>query len=114
MKDWKRVFTIIWAGQFVSILTSTIVGYAIVLWLSFETRSAEVLALGSVAAFLPQALIGPFAGVYVDRWDRKKTMIAADVFIALCTLILAVIFMLGKIEIWYIYYIHMKADIKLD
>ena len=103
MKDWKRVFTIIWAGQFVSILTSTIVGYAIVLWLSFETRSAEVLALGSVAAFLPQALIGPFAGVYVDRWDRKKTMIAADVFIALCTLILAVIFMLGKIEIWYIY-----------
>lgn len=103
MKDWKKVFTIIWAGQFVSILTSTIVGYAIVLWLSFETRSAEVLALGSVAAFLPQALIGPFAGVYVDRWDRKKTMIAADVFIALCTLILAVIFMLGKIEIWYIY-----------
>lgn len=103
MKDWKRVFTIIWAGQFVSILTSTIVGYAIVLWLSFETRSAEVLALGSIAAFLPQAIIGPFAGVYVDRWNRKKTMIAADTFIALCTLILAVIFMLGDVEIWHIY-----------
>lgn len=103
MKDWKKVFTIIWAGQFVSILTSTIVGYSIVLWLSFETRSAEVLAMGSIAAFLPQAIIGPFAGVYVDRWNRKKTMIAADSFIALCTLLLAVIFLLGDIEIWHIY-----------
>ena len=103
MQDWKRVFTIIWAGQFVSILTSTVVGYAIVLWLSFETRSAEVLALGSVAAFLPQAIIGPFAGVYIDRWDRKKTMIAADSFIALCTLILAIIFLVGEAEVWHIY-----------
>lgn len=103
MKDWKKVFTIIWAGQFVSILTSMIVGYAIVLWLSFETRSAEVLAIGTIAAFLPQAVLGPLAGVYIDRWDRKKTMIAADTFIALCTLILAIVFYVGEAEIWHIY-----------
>lgn len=103
MQDWKKVFTIIWAGQFVSLLTSMIVGYGIVLWLSFETGSAEVLALGSVAALLPQALIGPVAGVYIDRWDRKKTMIAADTFIAACTFILALIFYLGEAEVWHIY-----------
>lgn len=103
MNNWKRVFAIIWGGQFLSVLTSSIVGYAVVLWLSFESRSAEVLALGSIASLLPQALIGPFAGVYVDRWNRKRTMIAADTFIAFCTLILALVFMLGEAEIWHIY-----------
>lgn len=103
MENWKKVFLIIWSGQFASILTSTIVGYAIVLWLSFETRSAEVLALGTIAAFLPQAILGPVAGVYIDRWNRKKTMIAADTFIALCTLLLALFFFFGEAEIWHIY-----------
>ena len=45
MDNWKRVFAIIWTGQFLSILTSSIVNFAIVLWLSLETGSAEVLAL---------------------------------------------------------------------
>lgn len=103
MKDWRKVFIIIWTGQFFSILTSMIVGYAIIMWLSFETRSAETLALASVAAFLPQALLGPIAGVYIDRWNRKKTMILADVFIASCTLLLAAIFFIGQAEVWYIY-----------
>lgn len=103
MNNWKKTFAIIWSGQFVSILTSTIVGYAIVLWLSLKTGSAEVLAFASIAAFLPQALIGPFAGVYIDRWNRKKTMIMADSFIALCTLILALVFFWDKAEVWHIY-----------
>lgn len=103
MNNWKKTFAIIWSGQFVSILTSTIVGYAVILWLSLKTGSAEVLAFASIAAFLPQALIGPFAGVYIDRWNRKKTMIMADSFIALCTLILALVFFGGKADVWHIY-----------
>lgn len=103
MNNWKKTFAIIWSGQFASILTSAIVGYAIILWLSIKTGSAEVLAFAAIAAFLPQALLGPFAGVYIDRWNRKKTMILADSFIALCTLILAVFFFWGKVDTWHIY-----------
>ena len=51
MDNWKRVFAIIWTGQFLSILTSSIVNFAIVLWLSLETGSAEVLAFATMAAF---------------------------------------------------------------
>ena len=103
MKSWKQTFAIIWSGQLVSILSSSIVAYAIVFWMSLETRSAEVLALSAISGMLPQALLGLFVGVYIDRWDRKRTMILADTFIALCTLGLAVLFWLGVAEMWHIY-----------
>ena len=103
MQPWKRTFAIIWSGQLVSILSSSIVAYAIIFWMSIETRSAEVLALSTIAGVLPQALLGLFVGVYVDRWDRKRTMILADSFIALCTLGLAALFWLGVAELWHVY-----------
>jgi len=100
---WKRTFAIIWSGQFISLLTSSAVNFAIIIWLSLETGSAEVLAFAAIAAFLPQTIIGPFAGVFIDRWDRKRTMIAADGFIAICTLILSVLFYLGYSELMFVY-----------
>ncbi|MDD3211268.1 MFS transporter [Bacteroides graminisolvens] len=103
MSNWKNVFGIIWTGQLFSILSSSIVSFALILWLSFETGSAEVLALSALAALLPQSVIGLVAGVYIDRWDRKRTMIAADSFIAFCTLLLAMLFFLNMAEIWHIY-----------
>ena len=83
MENWKKTFGIIWSGQLASILSSSVVGYAIIFWMSIETGSAEVLALAAIAGMLPQSLLGPVVGVYVDRWDRKRTMILADSFIAL-------------------------------
>ena len=103
MNNWKKTFAIIWGGQFVSLLTSSIVNFAIVIWLSVETRSAEVLAFGSIAAMLPQSLVGFFAGTYIDRWNRKRTMIFADGFIALCTLTLAILFWRGEARLGLIY-----------
>ena len=102
-QSWKKTFAIIWTGQFVSLLSSSAVNFAIIIWLSLETGSAEVLAYAAIAALMPQALIGPFAGVYIDRWDRKRTMIAADGFIAICTLAMSLLFYLGHFELLYIY-----------
>lgn len=103
MDNWKRVFAIIWTGQFLSILTSSIVNFAIVLWLSLETGSAEVLAFATMAALLPQSVLGLFTGIFIDRWKRKRMMIMADSFIAFCTLILAVLFYFDLAKISHIY-----------
>ena len=103
MDNWKRVFAIIWTGQFLSILTSSIVNFAIVLWLSLETGSAEVLAFATMAALLPQSVLGLFTGIFIDRWKRKRVMIMADSFIAFCTLILAVLFYFDLAKISHIY-----------
>jgi DHA3 family macrolide efflux protein-like MFS transporter len=101
--NWKKVFAIIWTGQFFSYLSSSVVGFAAVLWLSFETKSAEILAMAAIASMLPQALIGPFTGVLIDRWDRKKVMILSDLFVALCSLILGVLAFTGNLNVAGIY-----------
>lgn len=103
MKNWKKVFAIIWTGQLFSILSSVVVSFSLILWLSLKTESAEVLAMATIAALLPQSLLGLVAGVFIDRWDRKLTMILADSFIALFTLVLAILFFMGTQSIWHIY-----------
>jgi DHA3 family macrolide efflux protein-like MFS transporter len=75
-----------WTGQAFSLLGSQLVQFALVWWLTKTTGSATVLALASLAALLPQLLLGPLAGVLVDRWSRKAILIAADTGVALATL----------------------------
>ena len=101
--NWKRAFTIIWSGQFFSILSSSLVNFAIIIWLSLETGSAEMLAWAAIAALLPQTIIGPFTGALIDRWNRKRIMMLADSFIALCTLALAVLFWMEIAQLWHIF-----------
>ncbi len=101
--NWKRKFTILWTGQFISLISSSAVNFAIIIWLSLKTGSAEVLAFSAIAALLPQALIGPFAGVYIDRWNRKRTMIFADGFVAVCTLCMSLSFYFGYESLLLIY-----------
>lgn len=103
--NWKTRFIILWTGQFFSLVSSSAVNFAIIIWLSLQTGSAEVLAYAAIAGLLPQALIGPFAGVYVDRWDRKKTMIFADSFVAACTLFMSISFYLGYENLKFVYVI---------
>lgn len=93
----------IWTGQLFSTLTSSIVGYAIIFWLALETGSPEVLSYAAIAAFLPQIVLGLFTGVYIDRWNRKWVMIAADSFIAICTFALCILFYMDAVEIWHIF-----------
>ncbi len=103
MSDWKRTFAIIWTGQLFSTLSSYVVGYAIMFWLSIETKSAEVLAFSIIAALLPQLVLGFFTGVYIDRWNRKRVMIFSDLFIALCTLAVSVLLYTGESRLSYFY-----------
>jgi DHA3 family macrolide efflux protein-like MFS transporter len=103
MQNWKRSFAILWTGQFISIITSSLVNFAIMLWLSITYDSAVVLANSAIAGFLPQAVLGLFSGVYVDQWNRKRTMMFADGFIAMCTLGISLVFYLGEPQLVLIY-----------
>lgn len=111
MNNWKKRFITIWTGQLFSILSSNIAQFSIVLWISLETASAEVLAYASIAGMLPQILLGPFAGVFVDRWSRKWTMIAADGFVALCSAVMALLFYTDQMEMWSVYLLLMLRSV---
>lgn len=100
---WLRSFAPIWGGQAFSLLGSSLVQFALVWWLTEKTGSTVVLATATLVALLPEVILGPFAGALVDRWNRRRVMIAADSAIALATLGLVVLFLTGSIQPWHIY-----------
>ncbi|MHC1710368.1 MAG: MFS transporter [Methanomassiliicoccales archaeon] len=101
--SWKRNFFTIWGGQSFSLVGSALVQFALVWWLTVETGSATVLALGTLMGVLPQILIAPWAGAYVDRWNRRRTMIVADSVISFMALLLMLAFLAGTAEIWMVF-----------
>jgi DHA3 family macrolide efflux protein-like MFS transporter len=96
-------FWVIFSGQGFSLLGTRLVQFALVWWLTNQSNSATVLATAALIALLPQIIVGPFAGVIVDRLDRRKIMIAADSMIALVIIGLAALFATGRVQVWHIY-----------
>jgi len=100
---WAGRFFTIWVGQAFSLFGSSIVQFSLVWWLTQKTGSATVLATATLVAVLPQILLGPFAGAFVDRWNRRIIMIVADAAIALATGVLIYLFATDQIQVWHIY-----------
>lgn len=86
--SWKRSLAIVWIGEFFSVLTSSILQMGLIWHVTLTTGSASALSFVSLAAFLPMALLGAFAGTIVDRTSIKRLMIGADLFIAAVSLTL--------------------------
>jgi len=103
--SWKKPFAIIYAGQAFSIISSSAVQFAIIWWLTVKTGSAMVLTTAALISFLPQAFIGPFAGVWVDRYSRKMIMILADGCVALASAALALAFLWGEPPVSFVWLI---------
>lgn len=96
LHHWQRNYFTILIGQTVSLIGSSAVQFALIWWLAKDSDSAIVLSLVGLAAFLPQTILGPFVGVWLDRWDRKKIVILSDLFTGVMALILSIWFYLGK------------------
>ncbi len=104
IKSWKASFATIYTGQAFSIVGSAAVQFAIIWWITYRTESPIALTMATVASFLPNILIGPFAGVLVDRYNRRRVMMLADGFVALSSLVLMLVFMAqANPPIWVLY-----------
>jgi DHA3 family macrolide efflux protein-like MFS transporter len=97
-----RSFLVIWAGQALSMLGSGLSGFALGVWVYQQTGSATQFAMIALAATLPAVLVAPLAGVYVDRWDRRRVMILSDLGAALGTAVLALLYWRGALALWHI------------
>jgi DHA3 family macrolide efflux protein-like MFS transporter len=102
-RGWKLPFFTIWTGQAFSLLGSSLVGFALIWWLTDTTGSATVLATAAMIEILPRVFVGPLAGTLVDRWNRRRVMLVADSVTALATALLIYLFGVGSVQIWYIY-----------
>jgi MFS family permease len=77
-----RDFRLLWAGGLVSALGSWLLVLAIPAHVFLVTGSLRATGLTLAAEYLPRLILGPVAGVFTDRWDRRRLMIATDVFCA--------------------------------
>lgn len=100
---WRRDTTLFLTGQTVSLFGSMLVQYAVMWYITLETRNGTLLALSTVFGFLPQAIVSVFGGVWADRHNRKLLVMGADAAIALATLVLAIVMLSGTTNIWLIF-----------
>lgn len=98
-----KIFLIIWIGQLVSLLGTGMTRFALILWAWQQTGEATTLALLGFFAYIPYVLISPFAGIVVDRHDRRLVMLVADLCAGVMTIGLLLLFMTGYLRIWHLY-----------
>ncbi|HWQ13045.1 MAG TPA: MFS transporter [Roseiflexaceae bacterium] len=96
-------FWTFWTGQTISNLGSSFTAFALPLLIFKLTGSAINLALATSAVFLPYLLFGLVIGAWVDRVDRKRLMIAADILNAAAIASIPLLAMVGVLSVWWIY-----------
>ena len=95
-EKWQRQTALFLGSQTISLFGSSLVQYAIFWYLTLETQSGVIMTLSTIFGFLPTFFISPFAGVWADRYNRKRLIVLSDGIIALSTLVLVLLFLAGQ------------------
>jgi MFS family permease len=106
----NRNYRLLWIGQIVSQLGDWFNSVAIYALLLELTGSATSVALMIIVQFLPMAVIGPVAGVVVDRVNRRRLMIGTDILRGMLILVLLVVQRAD--QVWLVYVV-MGATVSL-
>ena len=98
-----KIFTLVWLGQFVSIIGSTLTSFALGVWVYQGTESVTQFALISLFTTLPAIVISPLSGALVDCWNRRWVMILSDFGESFNTLVIVLLLFTARLEVWHIY-----------
>lgn len=104
-------FLILWSTQSISQLGSSITGFALTLWLYEKTGSSLSTAALTICSYAPYVLMSIFAGALTDRFDKKKTMLGCDMFAAICTIIVLVLFRTDSLMVWHLYVLNVVSGL---
>ena len=102
-KDWKKNIILFLTSQTISLFGSSLVQYAIMWHITLTTQSGLMMTVAIICGFLPTLFLSPFAGVWADRYNRKTLIILSDSMIALSTLALAILFLVGYGSLWLLF-----------
>ena len=106
-----RDFAIVWFGQLVSMLGTGMTNFALALRAWEITGSATSLSLLMLSAIGPGILLGPIAGVVIDRWSRKLVIMLADLGAALYTAVILLLYASDNLQIWHMYVANLLAGV---
>jgi len=96
-------FFLLWQGQLVSALGDVAYSIALGFWILNMTGSTALMGTLMAASSLPRVLISPFAGVIVDRSDRKWLLVIMDTIRGMFVVFVGLAAYLGFIEIWMVF-----------
>jgi DHA3 family macrolide efflux protein-like MFS transporter len=99
-----KSFLLIWGAQTVSTIGTGLTGFALSVWIYQTTRSVTQFTLMMVLGTLPGLLLSPVLGVFVDRFDRRWTLIFCSLGSALRTSILMFLLATNRLEVWHLYF----------
>ena len=103
-----RTFLIVWGTQSVSVVGSALTGFAITIWLttvlypdpSQKAQLAWALSALNLSFAVPVIFGAPIAGAFVDRHDRKRTMMAMDFANGVVGLALMALLLTQSLQLW--------------
>ncbi len=102
-KKLGKAFHIIWFGQLVSQLGTATTSFALLVWMAQNGQSTTAFALGLVWFFLPSAILSPWIGGIVDRFNLKKLAIVSDLLAGVFTVVMLLLAYFDVLEMWHIY-----------
>lgn len=102
-KNWKKNIILFLVSQIVSLFGSSLVQYAIMWHITLTTKSGVMMTISIICGFLPTFFLSPFAGVWVDRYSRKKLIMLSDSLIAMAALVLAILFWRDYDALWLLF-----------
>jgi len=100
-------FLLLWFGQLVSLLGTKMTRFALLIWVFQETGQATAMALLGFFSFGAVVVMSPLAGYWVDRLDRRRVMLFADLGAGLMTLIVLLFITQGTLQLWHLYVTQM-------
>lgn len=98
-----RTFTILWFGQLVSAIGSTMTYFGSVIWMWSLSESATTLSLGGFFGIATSLVLTLFSGIIVDRVNRKLLILISDLVAGLSTVVLLILSLNNNLEIWHLY-----------
>jgi MFS family permease len=97
----QRNFALLWAGGFISLAGDWVLGVGLPIYVFLLTHSVLATSVMVLAGHAPSIFLGMVAGVFVDRWDRKRTMVVTNLLLAL--LLLPLLLVRSADRIWIVY-----------
>ena len=94
-----RTFLLVWVGQLVSLVGSGLTAFSLGVWIYQRTDSTTQYALVPFCAAAPPLVVLPLLGPLIDRWDRKRLLVACDLVGAAATAVVGLLAWLGSLSL---------------
>ncbi|MDF2520398.1 MAG: bacE [Clostridia bacterium] len=102
-KLWNLNFLLLWQGQLVSALGDVVYEIALGFWVLQKTGSTALMGALMASAAIPRLIISPFAGVWVDRLNRRNILVVTDAIRGLLVVLIGIAAITGHAEVWMVF-----------